>query len=175
MFTLTHIRQTCTFTQTRPLADNVQNLQKKIKPTTKFHPGLNQYPSLIASLFSGCSRHILTCHSGRTIDVFHHIFSMFTSLQAYQNLPPTHQVRMEEEAKGWLVGCSFSSTLGCSFSSTSIAPQPKYGRTKHGPQKPCHGRGGAFLSPVFLLLLLLPAGLAQHHLLPEQGDATRPN
>ena len=65
------------------------------------------------------------------------------------------QVIMEEEAKGWLVACSFS----------SIAPtQPKSCRP------PCHGRGGAFLSPVFLLLLLLPAGLAQHHLLPEQGD-----
>ena len=166
VFTLTHIRQTCTFTQTHPLADNVQNLQKKIKPHHKVPSRLKPVSwSLIASLFSGCSRHILTCHSGKTIDVFHHILSMFSSLPANQNLPPTHQVRMEEEAKGWLVGCSFSST--------SIAPQPKHGRTKHGPQKPCHGRGGAFLSPVFLLLLLLPAGLA--HLLPEQGDATRPN
>jgi len=79
---------------------------------------------------------------------------------------------MEEEAKGWLVGCSLSSTF----------PQPKYGRQKSIRPKydlpktcrsPCYGRGGAFLSPVFLLLLLLPAGLAQHHhLAPEQGAYT---
>ena len=30
--------------------------------------------------------------------------------------------------------------------------------------------GNAFLSAVFLLLLLLPAGLAQQNLIPEQGD-----
>ena len=80
-----------------------------------------------------------------------------------------HQVMMEEEAKGWQVGCSFSST-------STASPKPKYSRPKQGSPKSYQGRGGTFLSPVFLLLLLLPAGLlAQHHLLlPEQGDKNLP-
>ena len=103
-------------------------------------------------------------------------------------------MRMEAEAKERLsAACSFSSTTfsttTCSFDNSGRHCQGE-GRPSHdqagdghentglphlGPHNsdhpPSYPRGGnAFLSAVFLLLLLLPAGLAQQNLIPEQGD-----
>ena len=88
--------------------------------------------------------------------------------------------------------CSFlpnCPTTTCSFTNSVIHCQgegrPSHDQARDGHENtglphlgphisdhpPSYPRGGnAFLSAVFLLLLLLPAGLAQQNLIPEQGD-----